>query len=428
MVICGLGAGLNELIALAGTSELVPVAKRPAYVGAVVATILPFCPSVLWAELISAQSNWRWNGALVGIWNFVGLLLVLFFYTDPASKMAHRSKKEILSEIDYVGGFLSIAGVVCFMMGMQFGAQTTPWTSAKVLAPFLIGVVLIAAFFVWEMKFAKFPMVPKALFSKDKRSMIAILVITFFSGGNFLVVLLFYPTQCYNVWGADPTQVGIRALPIGFGIIVGAFVSLVLIGVTKGRTTMLLFFWCCFMTAFTGAMSVAKVDNLVPVVYPIITLACFGVGAVIIPASIVAQIVAPTELIGTITAITLSIRYVGGAIAFTAYYNIFYAKFFALATDVGLQVALKGISYDYPTLVQLVTLAGQSQYADLKNLIATSDKVLIKDGAFETIIELLQPAFASAYRWPYWISIAFGAVCIVASLFLRDIRKHMENV
>ena len=34
MVLCGLGAGLNELIALAGTSELVPIKKRPAYVGA----------------------------------------------------------------------------------------------------------------------------------------------------------------------------------------------------------------------------------------------------------------------------------------------------------------------------------------------------------------------------------------------------------
>lgn len=127
MVVAGLGAGLNELIALAGTSELVPVAKRPAYVGAVVATILPFCPSVLWAELISRQSNWRWNGALVGIWNLVGLILVLIFYKDPAALTPRRSKSDILKEVDFIGGFLSIAGVVCFMMGMQFGAQDVSW-------------------------------------------------------------------------------------------------------------------------------------------------------------------------------------------------------------------------------------------------------------------------------------------------------------
>merc|ERR1712014_320600 len=44
-VISGLGAGLNELIALAGTAELVPTRKRGSYVGAVVFTILPSCPS-----------------------------------------------------------------------------------------------------------------------------------------------------------------------------------------------------------------------------------------------------------------------------------------------------------------------------------------------------------------------------------------------
>jgi hypothetical protein len=31
--------------------------------------------------------------------------------------------------------------------------------------------------------------------------MICILLITFFSGGNFFVLLLFYPTQIYNQFG-----------------------------------------------------------------------------------------------------------------------------------------------------------------------------------------------------------------------------------
>lgn len=30
-----------------------------------------------------------------------------------------------------------------------------------------------------------------------------------------------------------------------------------------------------------------------------------------------------------------------------------------------------------------------------------------------------------AYRWPYWISIAFGGVCIICSFFMGDVRKHM---
>lgn len=120
-MIAGLGAGLNELIALAGTSELVPVRKRAIYVGGVVGTIAPFCPSPLWAQLITQASNWRFNGYLIGAWNAVGLVLVVFCYESPVRKS--RPAKEILREVDYMGGFLSTAGVVLFMMGMQWGSR-----------------------------------------------------------------------------------------------------------------------------------------------------------------------------------------------------------------------------------------------------------------------------------------------------------------
>lgn len=59
---------------------------------------------------------------------------------------------------------------------------------------------MIAAFFVWEF-FAPHPMVPRALFKKAKKTMIVILLITWLSGGNFFVLLLFWPTQIYNVYG-----------------------------------------------------------------------------------------------------------------------------------------------------------------------------------------------------------------------------------
>jgi hypothetical protein len=44
-------------------------------------------------------------------------------------------------------------------------------------------------------------MVPRALFSKAKKTMIVILLITFLSGGNFFVLLLLWPTEIYNVYG-----------------------------------------------------------------------------------------------------------------------------------------------------------------------------------------------------------------------------------
>jgi hypothetical protein len=146
-----------------------------------------------------------------------------------------------------------------------------PWTSYVVLVPFLIGSALIIAFFVWEVKFAPFPMVPKAMFHKAKKTMILILLITFLSGGNFFVLLLFWPTQIYNVYGMitpcligtdanhstgnDPVGIGLRSLPIGFGIIGGAFIALLLIPITKGRIT-------AIMIAFTALMTAGKSQQM----------------------------------------------------------------------------------------------------------------------------------------------------------------------
>lgn len=426
MVIAGLGAGLNELIALAGTSELVPVRKRAIYVGGVVFTILPFCPSPLWAQLITKASDWRYNGFLIGAWNIVGLVLVLFCYNDPVK--VSRPAKVVLREVDYIGGILSTVGVVLFMMGLQWGAREYTWTSAPVLSTFLLGSAFIAAFFVYEIVFAKYPMVPARIFSRDKRTMVSILLVTFFSGGNFFVMLLFWPTQVYNVYGNDPLQIGIRTLPIGFGIIGGSVINLVLIVGLKGRIRWLMVFWCTFMTAFVGAMSVARTDNLIPTVYPIVTLASIGVGAVIIPCSLIAQIVCPTDLIGTITAITLAIRYIGGAVGFAVFYNVFFHKYYELANRIAApMVAEAQITRDFFELIAAVSLGSNAEYHRLEDLIATSPTINFKDTAYETIIGATMHTFGIAYQWPYWISIAFGGVCIICATFLRDITPFMKE-
>jgi hypothetical protein len=89
----------------------------------VVFTILPFCPSVLYAQAIAKESSWRYNGILVGLWNFIGLLLCIFAYKDPSRLTEEYTARHVLRQVDYIGGFLSTAGVTCFMMGLQWGAS-----------------------------------------------------------------------------------------------------------------------------------------------------------------------------------------------------------------------------------------------------------------------------------------------------------------
>lgn len=122
MVLSGVGAGINELTSLAVTSELAPTSKRGKYVAVLIFTIVPFCPSVLYAELIAYYASWRWVGLFCGLWAFIGLVMTaVFYFPPPRANSSGLTRRETINQIDFVGGLLSVAGMILFMMGMQWG-------------------------------------------------------------------------------------------------------------------------------------------------------------------------------------------------------------------------------------------------------------------------------------------------------------------
>lgn len=288
MVFAGVGAGINELTALAATSELAPTRKRGKYVAVLIFTIVPFCPSVLWGQLICAHGSWRWIGLFCALWAFIGLVCTaVFYFPPPRVNSQGLTRREILQQIDYVGGLLSISGMLLFMLGMQWGGYQYPWKSAHVLAPLILGVVLLIAFCVWESYGAKYPMFPKRL-RQDPRILALTLVITFISGANFFSILMFWPTQAFNVYGHDPVGVGIRGLPVGFSILTGACVVLWLLSVFRGHNKELMIVSSVLMTAGCGALAVGRVDNL-GTLWGLLVLAGLGIGGIVVPASIISM-------------------------------------------------------------------------------------------------------------------------------------------
>jgi Fungal trichothecene efflux pump (TRI12) len=122
MTLNGIGAGINELTALAATSEIAPTRKRGLYVSCLIFTILPFVPSVLYAQLIAYYGSWRYIGVICGVWSFLGVALTaIFYFPPPRVNSKGFSRSQILAEIDWFGGFLSILGIVLFIMGLQWG-------------------------------------------------------------------------------------------------------------------------------------------------------------------------------------------------------------------------------------------------------------------------------------------------------------------
>jgi hypothetical protein len=146
-------------------------------------------------------------------------------------------------------------------------------------------------FFIWEAYGAKYPMFPRRL-QQDPRVLSLTLLITWISGANFFSVLMFWPTEAYNVYDHDPVGVGLRGLPVGFSILAGACIILLLLSILRGKIRFLMILSTSLMTLGTGLMALANPNNM-GAVYVILVIAGLGIGGILVPASIITTIVCP---------------------------------------------------------------------------------------------------------------------------------------
>jgi hypothetical protein len=163
-------------------------------------------------------------------------------------------------------------------------------------------------------------------------------------------------------------------------------------------------------------------ENNLYIVYPILIISGLGIGGIVVPASIISTIICPDELIATVAALTLAIRVLGGAIGYAVYYNVFVNKFKKEAVPIiGKACYEVGIT-SKEVIGEAVVLTGASLLDAIRLLpgVNTTAK-------WEHIVQAGQLAYVKSYPPVYYVSIAFGGVSIICSLFLGDIKKYMTN-
>lgn len=130
------------------------------------------------------------------------------------------------------------------------------------------------------------------------------------------------------------------------------------------------------------------------------------------------------DLIATISALTLSIRVVGGGIGYTIYYNVFLSKFVPACTQYigGVMVQELNIT-DTAVISEVIELTGASLLDNIKEVpgIAGNEK------AYDMVVAAGQLAYAEGYKYVYYVSIAFGVISIISACFLGNISKYMTD-
>jgi hypothetical protein len=115
---------------------------------------------------------------------------------------------------------------------------------------------------------------------------------------------------------------------------------------------------------------------------------------------------------------------VGGGVGYTIYYNVFISKFVPLTTHyIGGVMATQLNITDVAVITEVIELTGASLLDEIKMVPGIAGNEM----AYEAVVAAGQIAYAEAYKWVYYVSIAFGIVSILASCFLGDISKYMTD-
>lgn len=133
-----------------------------------------------------------------------------------------------LKAIDWLGCFTIVGGTMMFLLGLEYGGVTYPWSSAIVICLIVFGLITFGLFFLNEWKFARYPIMPLRIFKY--RSNIGSLVVCFSHGMVFIAAAYFLPLYFQAVFGATPILSGVYLFPFVLSLsfcsaIVGIFIK-----------------------------------------------------------------------------------------------------------------------------------------------------------------------------------------------------------
>ncbi|KIW45798.1 uncharacterized protein PV06_04152 [Exophiala oligosperma] len=417
MALCGTGAGIAELAAFAGVTEVVPVKARGYSVAFMTVVATPFGPYPLYCQLLSTRATWRWGIWMVLIFQGIALLgAALLYFPSKHSRLVGLARKDVIKNIDYVGGLLSLAGLTLLLVALNNGGYLYHWKSAKVLVPLILGIVAIGAFVVWERYFAKVPIAPRVLF---RGSIIPkAFIISFVGGVNFYSLSNFAPIYFTNVYHTDPVTTGARGIGLSLGVIWGAVLGATFVSRFPKYAKWCITICCAIMTSFIGSLAAGNPSNPGYVVAAS-TIGGLAVGGLIVPASTYATVACPDDLIATTVGLILALRAVGGSIGFAIYYNIFRNK---LDTKLPTTIAQYAVQAGLP-------LSSATEF--VTNFLTNATALATVPGVTPAIIaagaEGSRWAFASSLKYIFYTSIPFGVIATGCAMWLGDITPLMTN-
>ncbi|MCJ1296419.1 hypothetical protein MMC34_007985 [Xylographa carneopallida] len=399
--IAGLGnAGLFQGIVVI-VVYIVPLHKRPQYIGFMGATFGIASIGPLLGGAFTDGPGWRWCFYINLPFGAVVFVLLAIFLRIPPEMLKRDSTtwKEKIIRMDPVGTFFFLPCIVCLLLALQWGGVTYSWSNARVVTLLVLAGVLFVAFVVVQRWNGNNATVPARIFVN--RSILAGAWFSFFNGGAMQTFIYYLPIWFQAIKQVSAVRSGIMNLPL--------VLSLVIMGILAGILTRKIGYYTPWMILSSiiapigaGLISTFTPQTGSPAWIGYQALFGMGVGLAMQVPSVAAQTVLPRKDVSIGAALMMFSQLLGGTVFISVGNNIFDAR---LAQNL---LGIPGIE------VGSVVATGAT---DLKNMVPAS------------LLPQVLVAYNDALRATFYLSTALACCTIFGSSAMewKSVKKGQQK-
>lgn len=174
--------------------------------------------------VFSDKVTWRWCFYInLPIGGVAAILLFVFFKTPPQAMTTKATWREKFLQMDPLGVILVMAGIISFILAVEYGGQKKSWNSGTVIGLFVCSALIWVSFAIWEFFNEDRAMLQRRLLRK--RFVWQPSMFQCFFAASYYVLLYYLPIYFQSVDNRSAISSGVLNLPLVLAMALGSMVS-----------------------------------------------------------------------------------------------------------------------------------------------------------------------------------------------------------
>ncbi|RDW79298.1 uncharacterized protein DSM5745_06150 [Aspergillus mulundensis] len=418
--IVGLGFACQS-VALAVLSEVLPRIHRPvAQASAGVASSLGGVMGLLLGGGLLRDGNLSRYRVFwyieAGMYALAAVGCVVGYSPSPREVQVSLSTTEKLRRLDWVGYVLFPPALALFSMTLAWSDNPYSWSSANILGPFIIGVVAMVLFIIYECRFTKDGMLHHGLWRN--RNFPVSLVVILVEGLSFFAANSYFSYEITVVYDEDILSAATNFAIMFFTGLVGSPVF----GFWSSKRKSLrppLVLGGIFLLLFFILLATVKIDTPRYVFWILPILPGIALASIVPLTMVSAQFAVSPELVTLASALMTTVRSLGGAIGLAINNAVINSSLNdELQRKVSAAVLPLGLpSSSLPALLDAVSSQRKDAAAEVPG--GTPEIA-------QAAVAAMKRAYLSAFRNAWIVSAAFCGLMVICG-FLIAISRACQN-